>query len=120
MDVIGGFKLTNKGGFVCAGKVQYIDSGGYPKLTDRWHWIGQDSEVMVDLGQKGVPEGSIIQLYIEIRAGDNRTGGRYFRWDPSSRSIAEYRITGTTLNSAVHFEGIRVGVLQVAAMLGRQ
>lgn len=117
MDTIGGFRLTNKGGFVCAGKVQYIDDHGSTKRTARWHWIslGQSEDMMGDdLAQKGVPAGALIQMYIEIQAGDDRTGGRYFRWDQSSTACAEYSITGTTLNSSVHFDGIKIRALDTA------
>jgi hypothetical protein len=111
MEKIGGFKLTNRGGFVCAGQVQYMNNEGYVTRTDRWRWLNLgESEMMTDLGRRGVPDSNPIQMYIAIRAGNDRTGGRYFQFDPSSRAYAEYRITGTTLNSAVHFDGISVGV----------
>jgi hypothetical protein len=110
MDSVGGFKLRNNGGFVCAGKMQYIDlagSGG-TSVSDRWGFIplGQE-EMMMDPGDKGVPAGAAIMMYIDIEAGDDRTGGQYFLWDPNSTSYAEYDITGTTLDSSVHFDGIK-------------
>ena len=111
MDAIGGFKLRNNGGFVCAGKVKYIDlEHGGEGVSDRWHYInlGQ-SEMMMgkDLPDKGVPAHCLIQMYIDIVAGNDRTGGTYFQFDPSSTVYAEYDITGTTFNSDVHFDGIK-------------
>ena len=110
MQSIGGFKLRNNGGFVCAGKIQYMDlagSGGVG-VSDRWGWIplGQE-EMMMDPGDKGVPAGAAIMMYIDIAAGNDRTGGPYFLWDPASNQYAEYDITGTTLQSNVHFDGIK-------------
>jgi hypothetical protein len=87
--------------------MQYIDlagSGG-TSVSDRWGFIplGQE-EMMMDPGDKGVPAGAAIMMYIDIEAGDDRTGGQYFLWDPNSTSYAEYDITGTTLDSSVHFD----------------
>jgi hypothetical protein len=107
MDTIGSFKLTNNGGFVCAGKVQYIDPNGFPKRSDRWHYINVTESETMNPSEKGVPSGSLIEMYIDIVAGNDRTGGTYFIYDPSSNRRAEYSITGTTLNSHVHFDGIR-------------
>jgi hypothetical protein len=107
MQTIGGFKLRNNGGFVCAGKVQYIDPNGGTNHTDRWHWIALGQEEDMNPGEKGVPPGSFSQMYIDIEAGNDRTGGTYFIYDPTSPLYAEYDITGTTLNSDVHFDGIK-------------
>ena len=111
METIGGFKLRNNGGFVCAGRVKYLNlDDGSSGVSDRWHYInlGQ-SEMMMgkDLADKGVPAHALIQMYIDIVAGNDRTGGTYFVWDQSSNAYAEYDITGTTLNSDVHFDGIK-------------
>lgn len=111
MDTIGGFRLSNEGGFVCAGRVKYLDlDTGGEGVSDRWHYInlGQ-SEMMMgkELLEKGVPANSLIQMYIDIVAGNDRTGGMWFHWDISSRAYGDYRVSGTTLNSGVHFEGIK-------------
>lgn len=110
MQSINGFNLRNNGGFVCAGKVNYIDTagGGGTGTSDRWDMIplGQQ-EMMQDLADKGVPAGALIEMYIDIEAGNDRTGGQWFQWDPSSTEYAEYDITGTTLESTVHFDGIK-------------
>jgi hypothetical protein len=107
MQTIGAFKLRNNGGFVCAGKVQYIDSNGGVQLSDRWSWIPLGQSEMMNPSEKSVANGSIIQMYIDIQAGNDRTGGTYFLYDSSSAQYAEYDITGTTLNSDVHFDGIK-------------
>jgi hypothetical protein len=107
MESVGGFKLRNNGGFVCAGQVEYIDTNGNPQKSDRWGFINLgDSEVMRP-NEKGVPDGAIMQMYIDIRAGNDRTGGTYFIYDSKLSNYAEYDISGTTLNSDVHFDGIK-------------
>lgn len=108
MDTIGAFKLRNNGGFVCAGKIQYIDeNSGGTEHTDRWHWIAIGQGEMMNPADRGIAADTLIQMYIDIQAGNDRTGGRYFKYDPASPLYAEYDITGTTLNSEVHFDGIK-------------
>jgi hypothetical protein len=111
MESIGGFKLTNEGAIVGAASwVEYIDGDGETKLSERWYWNGGEPLVMTNLGSKGVPAGARIQVCIEIQAGDDLAAGHYFQWDSSSPACAEYTITGTTLNAALHFDGIKVEV----------
>lgn len=107
MQTIGSFQLINNGGFVCAGKVMYIDTdNGSQGTTSRWGNItNPNSETMYPKDQ-GVGSGWMVQMYIDIVAGNDRTGGTYFNYDPNSSACAIYRITGTTLNSNVNFEGV--------------
>jgi hypothetical protein len=107
MQSIGGFKLRNNGGFVCAGKVQYIDGDGNPKTSDRWHNIALGQDEMMWPKEKGVPDGSVMRMYIDITLGDDRTGTPYFLYDSKLTNYADYDITGTTLNSEVHFDGVK-------------
>lgn len=57
-------------------------------------------------GDKGVASGSLVQMYIDIVAGNDRTGGTHFQFDPAAPRCANYSITGTTLNSTVHYGAI--------------
>jgi hypothetical protein len=107
MITIGAFKLRNNGGFVCAGKVQYINDAGGITLSDRWDRIPIGQDEMMFPRDRDVADGSIMQMYIDIVWGDDRTGGTYFLYDSNSKKYAEYDITGTTLNSTVHFDGIK-------------
>ena len=106
MQQIRGFVLKNQGGFVCAGKISYIDDGGGDGMTDDYgkEPLGQ-SETM-DAAAKNVPDGSIMRLYIWIEAGDDRTGAPYFLCDYSSPDFAHYTVSGTTLNSTVKLDGV--------------
>ena len=107
MESIGGFKLRNNGGFVCAGKVEYIDQNGNPKTSDRWGFIPIGQSEMMWPKDKQVPDGVVMRMYIDIEAGDDRTGTPYFLYDSNLKNYAEYDITGTTLNSDVHFDGVK-------------
>jgi len=106
MQPVRGFVLKNQGGFVCAGKITYIDDDGNEETTDDFgkEPLGQ-SETMVATS-KGVSDGDIMKLYIWIEAGNDRTGTPYFLCDNSSANYAHYTISGTTLNSNVKLDGV--------------
>ena len=113
MQTIGAFKLRNNGGFVCAGKIQYIDGNGQVQVTGPYHSIAIGQGEMMNPADKGIPSGTLIQMYIDIHLGNDRTGGTYFLYESSSAQYAEYDITGTTFDSSVHFDGIKT--LEVAS-----
>ena len=52
--------------------------------------------------------GTTVRLAIGITAGNDRTGGQYFEYQPTAPGQAHYEITGTTLNSDVHFQGVQM------------
>jgi hypothetical protein len=103
---ISGFHLNNNGGFVCAGKIQYVDNGGGTGVSDRYPLITLGQGEGMDPKNVGVQDGYLIDMYIYIEAGNDRTGGNYFEYDSTANLIATYSISGTTLNSTVTFEGI--------------
>ncbi|RYF09263.1 MAG: hypothetical protein EOO77_24230 [Oxalobacteraceae bacterium] len=107
MQTIGAFKLRNNGGFVCAPLAIWIDESGGTQKTGNGGHIALGQGEMFNPGDHGVTPQSLVQLGIWIAAGDDRTGGTYFLYDPSSKQYAEYDITGTTYNSNVHFDGVK-------------
>lgn len=106
MQTIGQFNLANNGGFACAGKVMFIDPNGNTGTSERWEMIPLGQNETMKPKDQGVPNGALVQMYIDIAAGNDRTGGTYFLYDANSPACANYSITGTTLNSSVHFGGI--------------
>ncbi|WP_237479737.1 hypothetical protein [Lichenibacterium dinghuense] len=107
MQKIKQFRMRNNGGFVCAGQIQYIDQNGNVQMTETAGNIPIGQGEWVDPGSLGVPDGSPIMLCFNIVLGSNRTAGQYYMSDTSSNQYAEYDITGTTLNSHVHFDGVK-------------
>lgn len=107
MQAIGAFYLRNNGGFVCAPAANYIDADGNFSTTSNGGHIALGQGVKFSPGDHGVPDGCPIQLYIWIEAGHDRTGAPFFLYDASSNLYAEYDITGTTLQSTVHFDGVK-------------
>jgi len=106
MQTIGSFNLANNGGFVCAGKVMFIDGSGNSGVSGRWDMIPLGKNETMNPVDQGVANGSLVQMYIDIAGGNDRTGGTYFLYDSNSNKCANYSITGTTLNSNVSFGGI--------------
>ena len=103
---IGAFHLANDGGFVCAGKCQFIDNDGGTGVSDRWSMIPLGQSETMNPADRDMQDGYMLQMYVDIEAGNDRTGGAYFLFDPTSKLTAKYRITGTTLNSTMHFDGV--------------
>jgi len=107
MQKIGAFYLRNNGGFVCAPAANYIDENGNFNTSSNGGHIALGQGVMFSPADHGVPDGSTMQLYIWIEAGSDRTGAPFFEYDSTSNLYAEYDITGTTLKSDVHFDGVK-------------
>jgi hypothetical protein len=107
MQTIGAFKLRNNGGFVCAPAAKYIDADGNFQQSSNGGNIALGQGEMFSPGDHGVPDGCVMQMYIWIEAGSDRTGQPFFVYDSSSNMYAEYDITGTTLQSDVHFDGVK-------------
>ena len=103
---IGYFHLDNEGGFVCYGRVNWID----PETGDTGTFdggripVGQAEDLKP--GDNGVPDGAIINLEIRIIAGNDRGTGPHYKFDKSLGSHSDWEITGTTLVSSVHFKGV--------------
>lgn len=106
MQNVRGFVLKNQGGFVCDGRIFYIDNDGNEQLTDDYGREAIGHKETMDAAAKQVPEDTVMRLYITIVAGDDRTGAPYFLCDYSSPNYAHYTVSGTTLNSHVKLDGV--------------
>lgn len=103
---IAGFKLDNEGGFVCAPACNYIDDDGGTGTSEHGGNLSLGMSEYFYPNQHGVGDDWIIEMYIWIMAGNDRTGGQYFQYDPTVTVYAHYEITGTTLDSSVNFQGV--------------
>ena len=107
MQKIKQFRMRNNGGFVCSGKIQYIDNDGNVQLSEGAPRIPIGQGEWVDPAVLGVPDACPMMLYFDVVLGEDRTAGIYYLGDTSSNLYAEYDITGTTYNSDVHFDGVK-------------
>jgi hypothetical protein len=98
---IGKFTLHNGGGFVARGKVAWLDDNGEKQLTDSAGDITLGFTKDVDPGGLGVPDGSIVDLYVFVVWGTDNEARQSFLYKKGNGSVANYTITGTTLSNTL-------------------
>jgi hypothetical protein len=98
---IGKFTLHNGGGFVARGEVAYLDDNGEKHLSGNTGDILLGQTKDVNPGDLGVPEGSIISLYVFVVWGTDNEARQSFIFQKDSRTTANYTITGTTLSNTL-------------------
>lgn len=108
MKQISSFYLFNNGGFACNTGCTYIDDDGNICNGSSGGHISLGTGEAYNPGDHGVAAGTTVRLAIGITAGNDRTGGQYFEYQPTAPGQAHYEITGTTLNSDVHFQGVQM------------
>jgi hypothetical protein len=103
---IGKMSLKNEGGFVARVQFAYVDDNGNKQLT------GQSSDVLLgqtstfDPGSMGVPDQSMVSMYVDVVWGTNNEAMRNFTYAKGNTSCANYMISGTTLNNDLGLIGI--------------
>lgn len=101
MTKIGKFTLHNGGGFVARGQVAYLDDNGEKKLSGNAGDITLGITKDVDPGGLGVPDGSIIDLYVFVVWGTDNEARQSFIFEKGNTTTANYTITGTTLSNTL-------------------
>lgn len=101
MKKIGKFSLHNGGGFVARGKVAWMDEDGEQKLTSDAGDITLGFTGDVDPGSLGVPDGSIVSLYVFVVWGYDNEARQSFIYEKGNSTVAKYTITGTTLSNTL-------------------
>ncbi|OLL31663.1 hypothetical protein BTH42_11195 [Burkholderia sp. SRS-W-2-2016] len=96
IQAIGKFILDNGGAFVARGAVAYIEQNGTRHLSATTGDILLGQHAMVDPAQLGVPDGSLILMYVVVVAGTDNEATQSFTFQKESRVVAHYRINGTT------------------------
>jgi hypothetical protein len=102
MQKIGKFTLHNGGGFVARGQVAYMDENGEKHLTQKSTSdirLGETHDV--DPGALGVPDGSLVDLYVFVVWGYDNEARQSFIYQKDSKVKANYTITGTTLSNTL-------------------
>jgi hypothetical protein len=96
---IGKMSLKNSGGFVARIQFSYLDDNGEKKLT------GQSGDVLLgqtataDPGAMGVPDGAMVYMHAFVVWGTDNEARRAFTYEKGNASVANYNISGTTLNN---------------------
>ena len=95
---VGKFALHNGGGFDVRLMVSWTDGEGKKHRTENPGMsgnfsVGQDREI--DPGAVGVPAGAPVALFVFVWLGTDVEARQVFEYDPNSKVIATYSITGT-------------------------
>ncbi len=101
MREIGKFSLHNGGGFVARGEVAYIDDNGDKKLSGNAGDITVGLTGDIDPAKLGVPNGSVVSLYVFVVLGTDNEAKQSFIYKSGSTVTAKYTITGTTLSNTL-------------------
>lgn len=106
MQTIDQFKLTNNGGFVARIYCEYRDTG-----TNKWVKIKCTGDITlgrsktVELGACGVPNGATVRIMAFVVSGADKIGAEEFTYQNGCNTIAQYKITGTTLINKLKYLG---------------
>ncbi|UVE67475.1 hypothetical protein L2Y90_25425 [Burkholderia pyrrocinia] len=101
MTQIGKFTLHNGGGFVARGEVAYLDDNGEKHLSGSAGDILLGQTKDVDPDKLGVPDGSIVSLYVFVVWGTDNEARQSFIYKKGLQVAANYTITGTTLSNTL-------------------
>jgi len=96
---IGKMSLKNSGGFVTRIQYSYLDDDGNKQLTKQSDDITLGFTKTIDPADLGVPDGSMVYMHAFVVWGTDNEAKRAFLYEKGNTSVAEYNISGTTLNN---------------------
>jgi len=99
LQKIGKMSLKNSGGFVARIQFSYVDDNGEKKLTGQTGDVLLGQSHTVDPSELGVPNGSMVYMHVFVVWGTDNEARRAFLYEKGNTSVANYNISGTTLNN---------------------
>jgi len=96
---IGKMSLKNSGGFVARIQFSYLDDDGEKKLTTQSGDVLLGQTSTVDPGDFKVPDGAMVYMHVFVVWGTDNEARRAFIYEKGNTSVANYNISGTTLNN---------------------
>ncbi|NHB97416.1 hypothetical protein [Photorhabdus stackebrandtii] len=96
---IGQMSLKNSGGFVARIQFSYIDANGEKFLSKQSDDITLGVTKTIDPGDLGVPDGATVYMHVFVVWGRDNEAHQVFLYEKGSQAIANYMISGTTLNN---------------------
>jgi hypothetical protein len=96
---IGKMSLKNSGGFVARIQFSYLDDNGEKKLTSQSGDVLLGQSQTVDPGDFKVPDGSMLYMHVFVVWGTDNEARRAFFYQKGNTTVANYNISGTTLNN---------------------
>jgi len=104
---VGRFSLYNNGGFVASIKFIYMGQEGMEhevRATDSFPVL---QTRVASPGECGVPDGSMVWLKVGVTAGYDNKSQRCFIYRAANQQVADFTISGTTLDNNLEFKGLR-------------
>ena len=99
LQKIGKMSLKNSGGFVSRVQFSYLNDDGEKQLTNQTGDITLGFTQAFDPGDWGVPDSSIVYMYVDVVWGRDHEASRAFQYEKGNQTTAYYNISGTTLNN---------------------
>lgn len=109
MQQIGKFSLSNQGGFVVKLQFVYVDSKGEKHHVDGTGGFPIGQTQTADPGDYGVPDGVPVTVYAFVVWGRDHTAEQFFIYSKGNPWIANFTISGTTLDNQLGFTGLSGG-----------
>jgi hypothetical protein len=99
LQKIGKMSLKNSGGFVARVQFSYMDDSGEKHLTNQGGDVDLGQTTTVDPADLSVPDGSLVYMHVFVVWGTDNEARRAFVYEKGNTSVANYNISGTTLNN---------------------
>ncbi len=99
MQKIGKMSLKNSGGFVTRIQYSYMDDDGNKQLSKQGGDITLGFSDTIDPATLGVPDGVLVYMHAFVVWGTDNEAKRAFIYEKGNVSVANYNISGTTLNN---------------------
>ncbi|HEY0604321.1 MAG TPA: hypothetical protein VGD58_15480 [Herpetosiphonaceae bacterium] len=99
LQKIGKMSLKNQGGFVARIMFSYLLENGEKRLSEHTGDITLGQTKTVDPGDLGVPDGSVVWMYVFVVWGRDNEAKRAFLYEKGNPNTAHYSISGTTLDN---------------------
>lgn len=104
---IGQMNLKNFGGFVVRLQFQYFDEESWEwKHTEGTGDITLLTQKTANPGKYGVKDGMKVRLYADVAWGHDHVGSEIFIYRTDCSLVAQYIISGTTLDNYLDYTGI--------------
>ena len=106
VDTVGKMSLQNNGGFAVKLQFSYVDEKGEKQHVDGTGSFPLGQTKTADPGDYGVPDGSPVTIYAFVVWGKDNQGTKYFQYSKGNSMVANYTISGTTLDNELGFVGL--------------
>lgn len=104
------YKLQNTGAFVAKMDILWTGDDGHGNESHGKHHDSHDIDVAadhtIDMTKTEIPDGAEVQLKAIVVLGKDKTASEKHRFVGSSNTMAEYTVSGTTLNNKIREDSV--------------